>query len=649
MFQHLIQLACLAGALANVYDVVMPAYRPSCINGCLSWTDAAQFLPKSANLTQTDINAMFVDTNGSADAQEHCAMPGARAGTHEKDCGLHCHSDTDQWSYLYDSYAGPWCFCKDPVIGVENSSQYCTPPLNTPEQINLQYASPTAVVVGFVTYEPPNSTTAPPQARLFLNGDMKVVTGVTHKYSPPGRNSTSTLANATEFALPYMMHYITLPVTGGLQYNYSVRSGSSDGLWSPAYSFRAPGGRVAETRIATYGDMGHSHFNCMQNVKDDVANGLIDLVVHMGDHCYNLGMANDRRGDAYMNAWQPALTTLPWFPIIGNHEWIYKNLKPGESRGGGDGDSGRHYEAIAWGEAYGVSGDTIPFPGPGALPPPPPPPSHSLGSTATTALGHHLATGTFYGMGSQGPIPSNTSAYVSADIGLIHMVGLDLNNLDPAQLVWLEADLARANQNRSNTPWIMVMSHFPLIHTETSANANMSAAHYIGDELMGEYAVDGRDMKFEACPVRGKSCQTVGEFQQGIGQALQPLFRQYGVDVYNAGHVHSYENTWPLCDFNGSLCRDSNGTELKTMNEPRGTVHITEGNGGVPGVPATFGANPCKRGSFEGCRMVGNGGAYGRITATPTMFTYNRIANNGGTVTDSWTITQHNHGPFPLA
>eukprot|EP00035_Acanthoeca_spectabilis_P037052 m.43316 g.43316 ORF g.43316 m.43316 type:complete len:67 (+) comp8416_c0_seq2:983-1183(+) len=66
--------------------------------------------------------------------------------------------------------------------------------------------------------------------------------------------------------------------------------------------------------------MGHSQYNCMQNVKDDAANGLIDIIVHMGDHCYILGMDNDRRGDAYMNAFQPALTSLSWFPIIGNHE-----------------------------------------------------------------------------------------------------------------------------------------------------------------------------------------------------------------------------------------------------------------------------------------------------------------------------------------
>jgi hypothetical protein len=289
------------------------------------------------------------------------------------------------------------------VAGAENSSQYCTPAVYIPEQINLQYASSSAVVVGFVTYEPFAQGTAPPQAKLQSASSPVTVTGITHQYAPPGRNSTDLSANATEFALPYMMHYITFSVTPGEQYNYSVRSGASAGVWSKEYSFRAPGGSVAETRLATYGDMGHSQYNCMQNLFDDAATGLIDLVVHMGDHCYNLGMANDRRGDAYMNAFQPALTTLPWFPIIGNHEWVYKHGLWNTSRGNGDGDRGRHYQAIAWGGAYGVSGPNIPFPGyPGNISAGNISASasrhsrQSLESTATTALGHHLATGTLY-------------------------------------------------------------------------------------------------------------------------------------------------------------------------------------------------------------------------------------------------------------
>ena len=195
-----------------------------------------------------------------------------------------------------------------------------------------------------------------------------------------------------------------------------------------------PRGRARLHRSIADGDMGHSRYNCMGNLRDDVAAGLVDVVVHMGDHCYDLGVSDDRRGDAYMNAFQPLLTSLPWFPIIGNHEWVYK-LGPTDTYYG-DGDRGRHYQAIAWGEAYGITGPNTPFPGLPYGPPPTPPavestsppaarsvrhPPVRVGSTATTALGHHLATGTLYGMGSHGPLPSNTSRYTSADIGLIHV------------------------------------------------------------------------------------------------------------------------------------------------------------------------------------------------------------------------------------
>ena len=39
-----------------------------------------------------------------------------------------------------------------------------------------------------------------------------------------------------------------------------------------------------------YGDMGHSRYNAMGNLAADCAEQRIDLIVHMGDHAYDLGM-----------------------------------------------------------------------------------------------------------------------------------------------------------------------------------------------------------------------------------------------------------------------------------------------------------------------------------------------------------------------
>jgi hypothetical protein len=81
----------------------------------------------------------------------------------------------------------------------------------------------------------------------------------------------------------------------------------------------------------------------------------------------------------------------------------------------------------------------------------------------------------------------------------------------------------------------MVMSHFPLFHSKTAAHANMSAAHYVGDERMGEYAVDGTKMKFEPCT--SAACQTVGEFQSQVGSSLQGFFHKYVLHhVFNISH-----------------------------------------------------------------------------------------------------------------
>jgi hypothetical protein len=76
-------------------------------------------------------------------------------------------------------------------------------------------------------------------------------------------------------------------------------------------------------------------------------------------------------------------------------------------------------------------------------------------------------------------------------------------------------------------------------------------------------------------------------------------------------------------------------------------VHITEGNGGVPGTSGAFKLNNCTAAANPWCRTHASGAAYGRMTFwNATHVTYEHVQNNGGNVTDKFTIVQPHHGPF---
>jgi len=71
------------------------------------------------------------------------------------------------------------------------------------------------------------------------------------------------------------------------------------------------------------------------------------------------------------------------------------------------------------------------------------------------------------------------------------------------QLAWLEADLAKADGNRANVPWLIVSGHRPLYSS-----------------------ADGQCDQCRA--------------------AFEALFNKYNVDIYFSGHVHWYERLWPI-------------------------------------------------------------------------------------------------------
>eukprot|EP00756_Hemistasia_phaeocysticola_P036841 Hpha_TRINITY_DN16663_c1_g2::TRINITY_DN16663_c1_g2_i1::g.181626::m.181626 len=563
-----------SSVLGDVYDYYMPHYTPGCKSGgCVPWAEAGKV---SKNITQAQIEAFFI--NGTAAAGSLCAMPGKQAGTHECDCG-----EKNAQTYISDSYAGPWCFCSD------GTQQYCNAAQHTVEQLNLQLASSDTVVAAFVTYE--TLPTSPPEAMIGTSeSEMSKVEGVSHEYSPSKDRK-------------YIMNYVTFKgLSPRKTYYYKVKSGSSSCAWTPVYSFRAPY-QDGVTRIASYGDMGHSWHNNMGNMKADCEAGRIDAIVHMGDHAYNIGMTDDRRGDAYMNVFQPVLQSCPWLPIIGNHE------KSDGSKGGYE-----HYEEIALGEKIGQA----------AL---------NVHSTATSALGQHLSLGTLYGAATNGVVPSNTSRYTSTNIGLLHIAGIDLMNFDTKQKEWLEANLKAANENRKQVPWIIVAAHYQIYHVSVEENRDASAEMFFSED---SEALKNETLRWRKCTTPG--CRTLGDWVDETASAVEPLLIKYGVDIFNAGHIHDYEASWPMK--NNVVCQ-------KNYTNPRCTVFIVEGNGGVPGCHGDCTVSDCSS-KAPWCRVHGNAcGAYGRYTIpNATTLHYEHVVNSNGKVLDSITITQPSHGPF---
>lgn len=140
-------------------------------------------------------------------------------------------------------------------------------------------------------------------------------------------------------------------------------------------------------------------------------------------------------------------------------------------------------------------------------------------------------------------MPGNEHWY-SYDVGNTHIIGLELvstsRTIEGEQYAWLANDLAQASVN-SNIKWKVLFLHVPLY----SSGA--------GDTYGGALAAR---------------------------QALEPLFRQYGVDLVLGGHYHNYERTYQLGS-NEVILATSNFTQTKA-----GTVYATIGGAGGGGNPS---------------------------------------------------------------
>ena len=132
--------------------------------------------------------------------------------------------------------------------------------------------------------------------------------------------------------------------------------------------------------------------------------------------------------------------------------------------------------------------------------------------------------------------------HYSFNYGNVHFISLDTETGYPGaaeekhyvlpcggfgdQLTWLEQDLIQANKERDVRPWIFAQGHHPM---------------YNGDSINAEFQA-----------------------------AMEDLFYKYGVDVYFAGHVHSYERDLPVYQ----------GKPESNYNNPAATTHLLIGGAG---------------------------------------------------------------------
>jgi len=275
-------------------------------------------------------------------------------------------------------------------------------------------------------------------------------------------------------------HVVLGTLSSDTLYYYVV--GDSTGGWSSEYTFRsAPLSSKLRGNFsfAVFGDLGlvngEASNNYLKSIKDS-----IEFVAHAGDVGYaddsflHLGCATsfcyEDSFDQYMVSIEPWASQLPYMVAPGNHE------------------------ADCHDPACLVSKDKK----------------------------EKLSNFTAYN--ERFLMPSDVSdgvmnMYYSFNYGNVHFISLDTETayagapeetkyvlpcggFSTVFLPWLENDLIKANENREERPWILVMGHHPL---------------YDGDSI-----------------------------NTALQTAVEDLFYKYGVDVFFGGHEHFYERDYPV-------------------------------------------------------------------------------------------------------
>ncbi|TYZ65189.1 hypothetical protein PybrP1_000540 [[Pythium] brassicae (nom. inval.)] len=302
--------------------------------------------------------------------------------------------------------------------------------------------------------------------------------------------ATTTLFADADKKKTQRWHHVAY-VTGlktNTRYTYVV--GNPVYSWSIPFSTKtAPSREEAAAssepmRFLVTGDIGYQNAATLPMMQSEVAEGHVDAVVSMGDYAYDLHLANGHVGDIFMEEIEPIAAAVPFMVAPGNHE--------------------AHGAFSHYTERFRL-----------------------MPANAGTVVS------------SNGEAPNNW--FYSYDVGLVHFVFYSTeiyfkktkeSGVVARQEQWLRDDLARANANRAQQPWIIVLGHRPMYCTSDSANCGKKAAF--------------------------------------LRERLEDLFFEHGVDLYICGHQHNYERAFDVY---------KSQTKRRTTNM-RAPTHILTGASG---------------------------------------------------------------------
>jgi hypothetical protein len=174
--------------------------------------------------------------------------------------------------------------------------------------------------------------------------------------------------------------------------------------------------------------------------------------------------------------------------------------------------------------------------------------------------------------------------YYSFDVGLTHFVAFNTEvywamqgAVDP-QIAWLKADLAKANANRENTPWIVAFGHKGYYMDTTYCVNNTCTAN---------------------------------------ATWFDDVLQEAGVDLYFVGHMHEYRRFVPNYGTRNLTDPTSMSPDMHTYTDPTYMVTIVTGApgnqevqpsscGGPTPTDVTFPTAACSRNYGYGYLQIAN-------------------------------------------